>query len=251
MSNLSNPKNSADRTEEVSSRNGSHQTDCDCEGSRDPNGSRQKRWCDKVQGFLLGILVTGILTGVLNSLVSPMFAWVESKRDALLCPNPFWCDTHLEFKSTTGAQCQIGDIGYLLGKAIDDGDIESNESDSHSLAARTYLCSDYRLEKGRASSHLHDLAYDYSDCFEYVAKRHQKDVFRVKTGDDSQACVSNINVNPSTGMLEGGLTFRQGRVFCFPDKILKGSEVEGLGLRSCSRDVLETVMPNHVLVSSN
>ena len=166
-----------------------------------------------------------ILTGVLNSLVSPMFAWVERKRDALLCPNPVWCNTHLEFVSSTEAQCQIGSVGHLLGQAIDDGDVEGNDSGSQSLAEQIrHLCSDYRLEKGRASRHLRDLAYVYSDCFEYIAKRHQKDDFGVKTGDGSRACVSNINVNPATNMLEGRLTFRLGRVFCFPDKITKGPE---------------------------
>ena len=251
MTNKDNSENHPAHTDLTPVKDTSHQTDYDCKGGQKPSEPGRKRVYDRLLWFLLGILATVVISGVLHSLISPMFVWIEKKRDALLCPNSYWCNTHLEFVSSADAQCQIGDIGHHFRQAIDDGDIEGVDSLTQSLAARTYLCSDYHREEGRASIHLQDLAYIYSDCFEYIAKKYQKDEFRVKTGEGSRACASKIDVNSSTGMLEGAMTFRQGRVFCFPDETPIGREVEDLEIRACSRAALSKVMPAHVLPSSD
>ncbi len=181
--------------------------------------TKLKRWLGRVLSFLGGCITSAILT----VLVVPIQELLEIKRDQVFCPNFLWCNTHLEFTANGEAQCSIGSVGALFDQAISDGDIEVGRQDHalSSLAQRTFLCDDVAWKKQPASEHLRELDLFYSDCFEY---RGNKDVgngfsgaeFKVKTGKNSNVCISNFWKNPYSGILERTSNFRKARAYCIP-----------------------------------
>ena len=176
--------------------------------------------------FLIGFVISSLLSVFFH----PFFEEVAELRDHLFCPNVLWCSSHMEFKSTVDAQCSLGSVGTLISQAIDDRNLSREEISKMSklspvsLATRTFLCDDVSWRQNGAISHLEELDRDYGDCFVYQRNDPSKSgggsdsIFKVNTGKESKACLSNIWKNPMTGLLAITDRVNQAFVFCIPNR---------------------------------
>ena len=205
----------------------------------------------------LGIVVASFVLGViatrgLSSFLSPFFDAIEEFRDDLLCPNDYWCQSHQTFKAAASVQCQDGNVGRLVARALNDGDLRSPQTIEEEFASRAYLCAELSWKEKNPLDHLEMLATRFESCFAYQpqaspAKGSGKvePKFSVQLGHE-EACLARV-YKPA-GKWKVAKDDSLGRVFCFPDpKPDRYVPSTIVGLRRCTLGELKDIdMPEKI-----
>ena len=195
--------------------------------------------------FLLGAITSMFL----HAFLSPVIPWFEEMGENVICRVPYLCSSHQTFKASLKPQCQVGNVGRLIDGAIRVGDLVEHDTNPEHLARRAYLCvnglSDRHEQEGKKSiEHLKFLAKTFKGCFTYSST---EEIFSVKTGRDSDACVTKIDKNK--GYWQEFTNYSMGRVFCFPGNgISRNGSLTDHNLFPCTNEELLRIgMPNEVL----
>lgn len=209
-----------------------------------------KKWTviGSIGGFVLGVFATQILT----SFFSPFVESIKDVTNDMLCPNKMWCPSYQTFNATASVQCQDGDVGLLVSRALGDGDLRSPQTTAEELAGKAYVCAELSWKEKRPIDHLKMLAARFEGCFAYqpyvapeegTGKIQPK--FSVHLGTE-QACLARVD-KPG-GKWKAVKDDQLGRVFCFPssepDQYIPSSIN---GLRTCTIGELTAIkIPQHV-----
>ena len=212
------------------------------------NGGKKGTIIFSAVAFVLGVIVSQTITASLK----PFFKALEELGEDYICPINLLCPSHQTFKASRSVECQDGNVGRLIKRALNDGDLRSPQTTEEELAGKAYLCAGIDWPMRSPLEHLIMLETRFEGCFAYQpqtlpAKGSGKvePKFSLQLGH-TQACVARVG-KPG-GVWKVVSDDSLGRVFCFPEaKAGSYTQSKIAGLRRCTLSELKDIgMPEGV-----